>query len=107
MFTRVQAFLAYALGLAGQASDARAVLDGLQIESQTRYVPPTNLAMAAIGVGELERAFAALKDAFIGRDGTLLLLQLLPMFAPLHADRRFANLCRRIGLPQPSEAESR
>jgi TolB-like protein/Flp pilus assembly protein TadD len=105
LFSRVRAFLAYALGQAGQESDARAVLDGLQTESQTRYVPPTHLAIAAIGVGEFERAFAALKDAFMGRDGTLLLLQLLPMFAPLHADRRFAHLCRRIGLPQPSEAE--
>jgi TolB-like protein/Flp pilus assembly protein TadD len=105
-FTRARAFLAYALGLAGQASDARAVLDGLQVESQTRYVPPTNLAMAAIGLGELERAFAALKDAFIAKDGTLLLLQLLPMFAPLHADRRFGHLCRRIGLPDRNAAST-
>jgi serine/threonine protein kinase/tetratricopeptide (TPR) repeat protein len=104
LFTRARALLAHALGLAGQASDARALLDGLQVESQTRYVPPTNLAMAAIGLGEIERAFAALKDAFIAKDGTLLLLQLLPIFAPLHTDRRFGHLCRRIGLPDPDAA---
>ncbi len=99
LFTRAQAFLAYGLALGGDTSGARAVLDDLHAESEMRYVPPTNLAMAAIGLGEFERAYAALEDAINVKDGTLLLLPLLPMFAPLHGDARFGHLCRRVGLP--------
>jgi serine/threonine protein kinase/tetratricopeptide (TPR) repeat protein len=99
LFTRARAFLAYGLAIGGDATDARAVLDRLQIESKKRYVPPAHLAMAAISNGEFERAFAALEDAFIAKDGTLLLLQLLPVFDPLRSDDRFGSLCRRVGLP--------
>jgi serine/threonine-protein kinase len=104
LFTRARAFLANSLALAGEATEARAVLDGLRVESEKRYVPPTDLAIAAIGLGEFERAFAALEDAISAKDGTLLLLRLLPVFAPLHGDSRFGHLCRRLGLPAATAA---
>ena len=99
-----QAFLAYALGLGGRAGEARELLAGLSATREQRYVPPAYLAVAEIGVGETERAFKALEDAYAAKDGTLLFLRILPVFRPLRDDPRFEDLCRRLALPNPSAA---
>ena len=104
MFPLAQAFLAYALGFAGRADEARAMLTRLYATREQRYVPPTYLAVAEIGLGEIDRAFAALEGAYSAKDGTLLFLRILPVFRPLRSDPRFENLCRRLALPNPAAA---
>jgi tetratricopeptide (TPR) repeat protein len=97
-----RAFLSYALGIAGKAGEARDVLDGVYAASEHRYIPPAYLAVGEIGLGNSERAFAALEDAFAAKDGTLLYLRILPVFDPLRNDPRFEALCRRVALPVPN-----
>ena len=104
VFPLARAFLAYALGLAGKSAEARAVLDGLYAGSEAQYVPPAYLAVAHIGLGEIEPAFRALEAAYAAKDGTLLYLRILPVFEPLRDDARFESLCRRLGLPDPRAA---
>lgn len=101
VFPLAQAFLGYALGLAGRVHEARALLSQLYETRLQRYVPPAYLAVAEIGLGEIERAFAALEDAYSAKDGTLLFLRILPVFEPLRNDPRFEHLCRRLALPDP------
>lgn len=101
VFPLARAFLAYALGLAGQRTEAAGLLEGLYADSQQRYVPPSYLAVAHLGLGEIEPAFRALEAAYAAKDGTLLYLRILPVFRPLADDSRFESLCRRLALPQP------
>jgi Flp pilus assembly protein TadD len=109
-----RAFLAYALGLAGRRGEARALLDGVYASREQRYVPPAYLAIGEVGMGNTERAFTALDEAYAAKDGTLLYLRILSVFQPLADDPRFETLCRHVGLPDPKataagapEAETR
>ena len=102
MFPLAHAFLCYALGLAGKVAEARELLAGLEAARAERYVPPVYLAVALIGLGEIERALSALDDAYVAKDGTILFLRLLPVFEPLRGDGRFENLCRVLALPEPA-----
>jgi Flp pilus assembly protein TadD len=104
VFPLARAFLSYALGLAGRVVEARELLAELYALSEQRYVPPAYLAVAEIGLGDTERAFTALERAYAVKDGTLLYLRVLPIFRPLHADRRFEVLCTRLGLPRSDAA---
>jgi TolB-like protein/Flp pilus assembly protein TadD len=104
MFPLAQAFLSYALGYAGKTDEARELLASLYATREQRYVPPAYLAVAELGLGEIERAFIALEDAYLVKDGTLLFLRILPVFRPLRGDSRFENLCRRVGLPNAAAA---
>ena len=51
-------------------------------------------------VGDKTQAFESLNKAFSERDFLLVLLNIEPMFDPLRSDPRFAELSRRVGLPQ-------
>jgi eukaryotic-like serine/threonine-protein kinase len=104
VFPLARAFLAYALGLAGRTADARALLTELYAVSEHQYVPPAYLAVAHIGLAEIDAALRALHAAYEAKDGTLLYLRILPVFRPLSGDGRFENLCRRLGLPDPQSA---
>jgi len=68
------------------------------------YVPGM-LAEVYSLVGDKDRAFYWLEDAYrhqysLGADGGLLWLKGNPFFVPLQSDPRFADLVRRVGLPQ-------
>jgi TolB-like protein/Flp pilus assembly protein TadD len=104
VFPLARAFLAYALGCAGQGAEAQELLTALYATREQRYVPPAYLAVAEMGLGQIEPAFKALEDAYTAKDGTLLFLRILPVFRPLRTDRRFENLCRRLALPDPAAA---
>jgi hypothetical protein len=83
-------------------AEARQLLTDLYATSEQRYVPPTYLAVAEIGLGEIDRAFKALDAAYAAKDGTLLFLRILPIFKVLRRDARYEALCRRIGLADSS-----
>ena len=66
---------------------------------------PTVLASFYSLVGDKDRAFYWLEDAYrhkdsTGADGGLLWLKGNPTYASLRSDPRFADLVRRVGLPQ-------
>ena len=51
-------------------------------------------------LGEKDKAFAALNKSYENRDATLQTLKVSPRLDPLRDDPRFAELMRKVGLPQ-------
>jgi serine/threonine-protein kinase len=94
------ASLACAYALSGKRREARLVLDDLIKRSKRRYISPTVIAFIYVALGEKDEAFRSLEKAFEGRDFILVLLNNDPMFDGLRSDARFADLVRRVGLPQ-------
>ena len=54
-------------------------------------------------LGEKDQAFAWLEKAYARRSHYVIFLGVEPGFDPLHSDPRFADLLRRIGLPQAKQ----
>jgi eukaryotic-like serine/threonine-protein kinase len=90
--------LAYALS--GKTGEARKILDEVKQQSKTKYVSPGVLAALHAALGEMDQAFALLDKAYVERDSILVVIKVEPMFDALRADPRFADLVRRVGLPQ-------
>jgi predicted Zn-dependent protease len=60
----------------------------------------TSIAAAAALAGERDQAFQYLDKAYSNGDNALLISIRLPAFDPLRSDPRYADLMRRLGLPQ-------
>jgi predicted Zn-dependent protease len=60
----------------------------------------TSIAAAAALAGERDQAFQYLDMAYSNGDNALLISIRLPAFDPLRSDPRYADLMRRLGLPQ-------
>jgi TolB-like protein/DNA-binding winged helix-turn-helix (wHTH) protein len=78
-------------------------LEKLQSDG-TIYLPGVLAEIYSL-LGDKDRAFHWLEDAYqhkysLGADGGMLWLKGDPFYAPLHSDPRFADLVRRVGLPQ-------
>ena len=50
-------------------------------------------------LGEVDRAFKVVENAYRRRDGGLILLNADPRFDSLKSDPRFQQMLQRIGLP--------
>ncbi|MBA2731692.1 MAG: protein kinase [Acidobacteria bacterium] len=98
--TRMTATLGYAYAVAGKRDEAQKVIVELQEQSKRRYVPPYFIAVVYSGLGEKEQAFEWLEKAYQERHPYLTLLKVEPVFDKLRSDPRFADLIRRVGLPQ-------
>ena len=97
------AYLAHALGRAGQASRARAILKKLLARRAGEYIAEFVFFLVYSGLGDRDAAFKCLEKCYAERDGRLFWLQVVPCFEPLRDDPRFADLARRLGLPpQPT-----
>jgi len=53
-----------------------------------------------IALGEKDKAFAELNNSYENREGYMTLLKVDPRLDPLRSDPRFAELVRKVGLPQ-------
>ena len=94
------ASLAHAFGLAGQRAEAQKILAELTVRSKTKYVSSYQFAVIYLGLGQNERAFAALERAYSERSTLLGYLKMDPRFDPLRSDPRFQNLLSRIDLSE-------
>lgn len=94
------ASLAHAFGLAGQRAEAQKILAELTARSKTKYVSSYQFAVIYLGLGQNERAFAALERAYSERSTLLGYLKMDPRFDPLRSDPRFQNLLSRIDLSE-------
>jgi Serine/threonine protein kinase len=94
------ASLACAYALSGKRQAAQLILDDLNNRSKRRYISPAVIAFIYAALGEKDEAFRLLENAFEGRDFILVLLNEAPQFDGLRSDARFADLVRRVGLPQ-------
>ncbi len=67
--------------------------------SKRSYFSPYSIASIYVGLGDKDRAFAWLEQAYEKRDTWLSHIKVEPAFDALHGDQRFHDLVRRIGLP--------
>jgi hypothetical protein len=76
------------------------MLDELNQMSEQRYVPPSLKAMLYAAFGQRNQAFSLLEEARAEHSPQLVNLLIEQGFDPLRPDPRFADLLRRVGLPQ-------
>lgn len=99
--------LGHTYGLIGATDKAQAVLDFLIERSETRYVPPVQIAIVLIGMGRYEEAFEWLDRAFERPSWNSELLQVDPLYDPIRNDPRFDGLLQRMGFPDPLDTADR
>ena len=86
---------------AGKQEEARQLLRQLHDLRERGYVPALWVAYCYMGLGEVEETFVWLEKALTERNGELVFLGAFPeWFFPFRQDPRFADLLRRIGLPE-------
>lgn len=87
---------------AGNLAGSEECIARLQQLASRQYVTPLAEGFAAIGTGDLDVAFHCLDEAIDHKTNFVNLLAVEPFFTPLHADRRFAKLLKKLNLsPQP------
>ena len=98
--TPVDAYgLGYAYAMAGNRSDARAVIEKLKRSSGKSYVPAYYIASIYAALDEKNQAFAWLQRAYDQRDSQITYLLCDPFIDPLRSDPRFKALVRQVGFP--------
>lgn len=99
--TELWSGLGHAYAASGNKAEAQKVLDHLKELSTHSYVAPYNVAVIYVGLGEKDEAFVWLNRAYDDRSYILALyLTTDARLDTLHSDPRFADLVRKIGLPQ-------
>ena len=75
-------------------------IEALKARRKTGYSSAYDIAELYAELGDKEQAFQWLNTAFQERDGDLLELKTDSQLDPLRSDPRFAELVRKVGLPQ-------
>jgi tetratricopeptide (TPR) repeat protein len=85
---------------AGQKDKAIKILDLLHERlNKGEYVPALNIAGIYMNLGDRDQAFVWLNKAVDEREGRLASIKVGLDFDLMRDDPRFANLLRRMGLP--------
>ncbi|MDQ4122257.1 MAG: winged helix-turn-helix domain-containing protein [Acidobacteriota bacterium] len=93
--------LARAYARSGKSGEARKIIEDVKRLAENKiYFSQAVLASVYAALGDKDQAFAHLEKGYAERDFLLVLLKVDPMFDPLRDDPRFAELMRRVGLPQ-------
>ena len=90
--------LVFAMARQGDRAGATEVLDDLQALAESRYVPPSKLAIAWLGLGERDKALAWLDRAIEVHDDRLVYLAVDAHFRELHSDPEFRIRAAQLGL---------
>ena len=94
----VRAAAGYTLAASGKRDEARAILDQLKTQATHAYVPPSNLALVHLALGERDEALDRLEEAVEARDILLTFLTVEPRWAELAGHPRFTALLGKVGL---------
>ena len=92
------AWLAHARAVTGDHDGAHDRLARWRRLDRTRYLPPFHLAIAHVGLGDLDAAFSLLEAATVEGDPALTNLAVEPRLEPLRSDPRYARLLELLGL---------
>jgi TolB-like protein/Flp pilus assembly protein TadD len=84
----------------GKKNEARTELDELKQLAAQKYVPATSIALIYASLGEKDEAFAWLEKGYEEHAFQMQWLGVEPRWDSLRSDLRFADLLRRVGLPQ-------
>jgi tetratricopeptide (TPR) repeat protein len=96
----VEADMGQAYAASGKGGEAQKVIDGLKQLSKRRYVSSYYIALIYTSLGQKDSAFEWLENAYKERSDLLVYLKVDPRLDSLRSDPRFAELVRRVGLPQ-------
>ena len=90
----------YVYGRSGGESQARHALTQLQNLRGRQPIDPESVLWAEIGVGDKEKAFASLQEAYLQHSTAMTSLKVEPAYDPLRGDPRYQQLLRRVNLDQ-------
>jgi tetratricopeptide (TPR) repeat protein len=91
-------WLGLSCGLAGRRDRARALRDELVALKADAYVPPFSIAVVALGLGDLDDAFAWMDVAVEVRDPFVIPLLAYPILDPFRSDPRYRALLAKMNL---------
>jgi len=86
-------------GVSGNKEEAQKIVATLTSLSPKKFVTPYGVALVYAGLGENDKAFELLNEAYDERSHWLVWLKADPRWAPLRTDKRFTELVNRVGLP--------
>lgn len=92
-------YLGNALARAGKTADAEALLAELSERSTREYISPKAFISIYGGLGDMNRAYHWIEEAFRRRDSTLVFLDVVPTCDPLRGHAGYNKILRRVGLP--------
>jgi eukaryotic-like serine/threonine-protein kinase len=88
----------YVLARAGKRTQAKALLDALEVTARRDYVSPVAFATLHIGLERWDRALDWAERAYEERRGWLAYLKVNPILDPLREQPRFTVLIRTLRL---------
>ena len=97
---RMLGLLGHVYAVSGQRDEALETLDQLKQNAGQRYVSGFSFALVYAGLGEKDQAFQWLEKSYQDHTPYLSTIKVDPLLDNLRSDPRFADLMRRIGLPQ-------
>lgn len=93
-----RAAMARVLALQGRTAEARRILQDLESEGETEYVPSYEIARAYVGLRRFDTAVRWLERAFEERAHSMVFLRVDPQLEPLDAHPGYRSLLRQVGL---------
>jgi TolB-like protein/Tfp pilus assembly protein PilF len=96
----VLALIGHADATSGKRDEALKIVDQLREISKQRYVSAYGFAIIYAQLGEKDEAFRWLEKSNQDRGNDLGRIKVDPLVDSLRSDPRFADLMRRVGLPQ-------
>jgi DNA-binding winged helix-turn-helix (wHTH) protein/TolB-like protein/tetratricopeptide (TPR) repeat protein len=99
---RLKLYSAYVYARSGNKIKAEKIIEECQQDPQINpsMWKLTNLSMAYAALGEKDKAFEMLEKAVQEKVVSALNMKVEPEFQPLRSDPRFADLIKRMGLPE-------
>jgi TolB-like protein len=94
------AYLGYAYGAVGDRARALGTIEELKKKAVRGYVPPFNLAIVHLGLGELDRAMDLLEQASADDSQWMMYLKVDRIFDPLRSNPRFIALMKKENFDQ-------
>jgi len=94
----VVAALGYVYSISGNDEDAENMLELLLEKSKEEYVSPFWIAVAYTGLDNKDKSINWLEKACEQRDGSLVYIDVIPIFEHLHSDPKFINILNQMGL---------